>query len=136
MRETIDAGMGDLQKKGGTGGLPAVPASAKAAPAQAAFVAIAPPADPNAAAEVAKQGAEADKAEQEVSGSVTGDSGPSAAAGTPAAPPAEISLGQTIDQVVALLGQPKTVVDLGNKKTYVYKDMKVIFTGGKVTDVQ
>ena len=29
MRETIDAGMGDLQQKGGTGGLPAVPASAK-----------------------------------------------------------------------------------------------------------
>ena len=70
MRETIDAGMGDLQQKGGTGGLPAVPASAKAAPAKAAFVDIAPPPDPNAAAEVAKQGAEADKAEQEVTGAV------------------------------------------------------------------
>ena len=52
------------------------------------------------------------------------------------APPAEISLGQTIDQVTAILGTPKTVVDLGNKKTYVYKDMKVVFIGGKVTDVQ
>jgi hypothetical protein len=138
MRETIDAGMGDLQQKGGTGGLPAVPASAKAAPAKAAFVDIAPPPDPNAAAEVAKQASEADKAEQEVSGAVTGDAGgPSAAAPTAStAPPAEISLGQTIDQVTAILGTPKTVVDLGNKKTYVYKDMKVIFTGGKVTDVQ
>ena len=140
MRETIDAGMGDLQQKGGTGGLPAVPASAKAAPAKAAFVDVAPPPDPNAAAEVAKQSTEADKAEQEVAGAVTGDaSGPSAAAAAPAAPaapPAEITLGQTIDQVTAILGAPKTVVDLGNKKTYVYKDMKVIFTGGKVTDVQ
>jgi len=138
MRETIDAGMADLQQKGGQGGLPAVPASAKAPPAKAAFVAIAPPPDPNAAAEVAKQSTEADKAEQEVAGAVTSDaSGPSAAApAAPAAPPAEISLGQTIDQVTAILGQPKTVVDLGNKKTYVYKDMKVIFTGGKVTDVQ
>ena len=139
MRETIDAGMGDLQQKGGTGGLPAVPASAKAAPAKAAFVAIAPPPDPNAATEVAKQSTEADKAEQEVSGAVTGDtSGPSAGAApaAPAAAPAEITLGQTIDQVTAMLGSPRTVVDLGNKKTYVYKDMKVIFTGGKVTDVQ
>ena len=52
------------------------------------------------------------------------------------AAPAEITLGQTIDQVTQILGQPKTVVDLGNKKTYVYKDMKVVFVGGKVTDVQ
>jgi hypothetical protein len=138
MRETIDAGMGDLQSKGGQGGLPAVPASAKAPPVKAGFTAVAPPPDPNAAAEVAKQGAEADKAEAEVAGQATDAAGgPSAGApAAPAAPPAEISLGQTIDQVTAILGQPKTVVDLGNKKTYVYKDMKVVFTGGKVTDVQ
>jgi hypothetical protein len=136
MRETIDAGMGDLQQKGGTGGLPAVPASAKAAPAKAAFVDIAPPPDPNAAAEVAKQATEADKAELEVTGAVTGDSGPSAAAAAPAAPPAAVTLGQTIDQVTTIWGQPKSVVDLGAKKIYVYKDVKVTFTGGKVTDVQ
>jgi hypothetical protein len=138
MRETIDAGMSDLQAKGGQGGLPAVPASAKAAPVKAGFAAVAPPPDPNAAADVAKQGAEADKAEQEVAAEVpAGDaSGPSAGGAAPAGPPAEISLGQTIDQVTAILGQPKTVVDLGNKKTYVYKDMKVVFIGGKVSDVQ
>lgn len=137
MRETIDAGMGDLQKNGGQGGLPAVPASAKAAPAKAAFTAVAPPPDPNAAAEVAKESSEADKSEQEVAGAVGGASGPSAAApAAAAAPPAEISLGQSIDQVVAILGQPKSVVDLGAKKIYVYKDMKVVFNGGKVTDVQ
>jgi hypothetical protein len=54
----------------------------------------------------------------------------------PAAPPATISLGQTIDQVVATLGQPLQIIDLGSKKTYKYKDLKVIFTNGKVTDVQ
>jgi hypothetical protein len=69
---------------------------------------------------------------------VVGDSGPSAgaAAAAPAAAPAEISLGQTIDQVVGILGQPKTISDLGSKKIYVYKDMKVVFIGGKVSDVQ
>jgi len=137
MRETIDAGMGDLQSKGGQGGLPAVPASAKAAPAKAEFASIAPPPDPNAAAEIQQQAKEADTAETEVAGQATAAGGPSdAAAAAPAAPPAEISLGQTIDQVTAILGQPKSVVDLGPKKIYVYKDMKVVFNGGKVTDVQ
>jgi hypothetical protein len=137
MRETIDTGMGDLQSKGGQGGLPAVPASAKAPPAKAEFAAVAPPPDPNAQAEIQKQAKEADAAEQEVAGQAADSSGPSAgAAAVSTAAPAEITLGQTIDQVTQILGQPKTVVDLGNKKTYVYKDMKVVFVGGKVTDVQ
>ena len=41
----------------------------------------------------------------------------------PAAPPNQtptVSLGQTIDQIVAILGQPESVVDLGSKKIYVY----------------
>lgn len=141
MRETIDAGMTDLQNKGGQGGLPPVPASAKAAPVKAAFTAIAPPPDPNAAAEVEKVAREGDRAEQEVAGQATEAGGPSANA-APAAPatapaaPAEISLGQTIDQVTAILGQPKTISDLGTKKIYVYKDMKIVFVDGKVSDVQ
>lgn len=39
---------------------------------------------------------------------------------TAPAPPPTVSLGQTIDQVVAILGQPESVVDLGSKKIYVY----------------
>jgi len=57
-------------------------------------------------------------------------------ADAPAAPPQTISLGQTIDQVVAILGQPQKIVKLATKQTYYYKDLKVVFTGGKVTDVQ
>ena len=52
------------------------------------------------------------------------------------APPTQIQLGQTIDQVVAALGQPEKIVDLGAKKIYVYKDLKITFTNGKVSDVQ
>lgn len=48
----------------------------------------------------------------------------------------EISLGQTVEQVTGALGQPKNIVDLGAKKIYVFKDMKVTFKDGKVTDVQ
>jgi len=54
----------------------------------------------------------------------------------PAVPPATISLGQTTDQVVSILGQPKNIVDLGPKKIYVYPDIKVTFNNGKVTDVE
>jgi hypothetical protein len=62
---------------------------------------------------------------------------PAAAQQAPAqAPPAQIQLGQTIDQVVAALGQPEKIVDLGTKKIYVYKDLKITFIGGKVSDVQ
>ena len=49
---------------------------------------------------------------------------------------ATVELGQTPEQVEAALGKPETVVNLGAKKTYIYKTMKVIFQDGKVADVQ
>ena len=71
--------------------------------------------------------------------SAAGDGGQAAVAAPPAAPagpPPSIDLGQTIDQVTASLGQPKNIVNLGAKKIYVYKDMKITFKDGKVSDVQ
>ena len=50
--------------------------------------------------------------------------------------PKTIQLGQTTDQVVAALGQPDKIVNLGAKQIYVYKDLKVTFLKGKVSDVQ
>jgi hypothetical protein len=52
------------------------------------------------------------------------------------APPQQIEKGQTIDQVVAAIGQPDKIVNLGAKQIYVYKDIKVTFLNGKVSDVQ
>lgn len=54
----------------------------------------------------------------------------------PAAPPATISLGQTIDEVVASFGQPQKKAKVGTKEIYYYKDLKVTFVNGKVSDVQ
>jgi hypothetical protein len=51
-------------------------------------------------------------------------------------PPKTIALGQSTDQVIEILGQPQKIVNLGAKQMYFYPDMKVIFTNGKVTDVQ
>lgn len=53
-----------------------------------------------------------------------------------AAPPQTISLGQTPDEVVAVLGKPDRKVELGPKTVLYFKDMKVIFQDGKVADVQ
>lgn len=47
-----------------------------------------------------------------------------------------VSLGQSEDQVKAILGAPGKIINLGPKTIYVYKDIKVIFEGGKVSDVQ
>jgi hypothetical protein len=54
----------------------------------------------------------------------------------PPADPKTIALKQTTDEVVANFGQPDKIVKLGTKQIYVYKDMKVTFVNGKVTDVQ
>ncbi len=57
----------------------------------------------------------------------------------PDAPPVQpptVEIGQTTDQVVAVFGQPQKVIKLATKQIYVYKDMKVTFVKGKVTDVQ
>jgi hypothetical protein len=49
-----------------------------------------------------------------------------------------IELGQTFAQVEAILGKPDTIAKLATKTIYTYKsqNLKVIFTDGKVTDVQ
>jgi hypothetical protein len=54
----------------------------------------------------------------------------------PATPPPTITLGQTMDQVTAGFGQPLKVAKMGGKVIFYYKDMKVTFTGGKVSDVE
>jgi len=71
-----------------------------------------------------------------------GQQGNQAQGGPPGGPPQPppqpqtIQLGQTTDEVVAALGQPDKIVNLGAKQIYVYKDLKVTFLKGKVSDVQ
>ena len=54
----------------------------------------------------------------------------------PPADPVEVSEGQTIEQVVAAMGQPVKKAKIGTKEIYYYKDLKVTFVNGKVKDVQ
>jgi hypothetical protein len=52
------------------------------------------------------------------------------------APPPTIAIGQTKDQVTAGFGQPARIAKLGVKEIFYYKDMKVTFTNGKVSNVE
>jgi hypothetical protein len=63
---------------------------------------------------------------------------PQATSTQPPAPPQmtrEIELGQTIDQVVALLGPPVTTARAGEKEIYLFKDWKITFINGRVADI-
>jgi hypothetical protein len=142
MRGTIDQGLAEMQSHPGQGGLPAPPAGAAGAPLQAAFASAAPPVDANVSTELIQEAHNADQVEQQVvaesQSAQTADN--SSNASVPAEQPSSqtptISLGQTIDQVVAILGKPLQIADLGAKKIYKFKDMKITFVNGRVSDVQ
>src|ERR1039458_3334423 len=131
MLATIDQGLGVLQK--GQGGIPAPPAADQAQPVETAYAAAAPPPDPNAATELTQQAQASTQAESDALNQAQ-----QAAPADSGASTVNISLGMSVDQVVALLGKPQQIADLGSKKTYFYTsaNMKVIFVDGKVTDVQ
>jgi hypothetical protein len=138
LRETVDTGLGDLQKKQGQGGLPPAPPSAEAPPVQSAFAAVAPPPDPNVATEIKQETQEADKAEQEVASAT-----PPPALGTPptsgpAAPvqTTTVAIGQSLADLTSSMGQPTKILDKGAIKIYVYPDIKVTVKNNKVTDIE
>ena len=54
----------------------------------------------------------------------------------PAPATTNIVLGMALNDVTTALGQPEKMVNLGKKQIYVYKDLKITFVDGKVTDVQ
>ena len=61
---------------------------------------------------------------------------PAAAQAAPAGPPPTVQIGDTPQQVIAILGNPTYIRPGASGKTvYQYKDFKVIFVGGKVAEV-
>ncbi len=136
MRETIDMGLKDLQAKQGTGGLPVAPPSAQAPPTQSPYAAVAPPPDPNDAAQLQAANKDADQSESEVVAAASAENGSPIGSVAPSGPPPSVALGQTQDQVKSILGNPTKTADVGPKTIYYYDGMKVVFKGGKVTDVE
>jgi hypothetical protein len=52
------------------------------------------------------------------------------------APTVTVSLGQTKEKVIAAFGEPGRKAVVGHKEIFFYKDMKVTFTNGKVSNVE
>jgi hypothetical protein len=139
----VDQGLGQLKAHPGEGGLPSPPAEALAGQTDAPYASAAPPPDADVADQLKQADQQASQTEQQVLAEAAPP--PEAGADTPTAPnaapagqgaPVTIALGQTLDQVKAVNGNPKQIVNLGTKIIYVYSDMKVIFLNGKVSDVQ
>jgi hypothetical protein len=52
------------------------------------------------------------------------------------APPPTIVVGLTEDEVISAIGQPLKIAKIGVKTIYYYKDMKITFTDGFVSNIQ
>ena len=125
MRETVDTGLGDLQARQGQHGIPPLPAAAVGT-VDTPLAALAAP-DVTAGAELNQAYRDTDQAEQ----SALAQSGGDTTAGTPT-----VSLGQTVDQVRAILGPPQQIMDAGPKQIYIYRNVKITFVNGRVSDIQ
>lgn len=138
MRESIGQGMAEMQSHAGQNGFPAIPSPARGAQFSSAFAASAPPPEPNISSAIAQQSQEADNAEREASGQLQAPAAPALSPiPPPSAPAPVISKGLTSDQVTSMLGQPKTILNLGGgKQIYVYEGMKLSFgPDGKLNSI-
>ena len=96
----------------------------------------APPAQAQQPAQAPPQPVEAPPAQPPQDAAPQQNFAPIAAPAAPPAPPKQIKLGMTIQEVKDGFGEPDSIVDLGSKVIYKYKDLKVTFVNGKVSDVE
>jgi hypothetical protein len=127
MQATIDKGMAKLQADQGKDGIPALPPQALGTVNTPYASDIRP--DANAQSELAGAVKEANRSELDII-----REGVQAPAGSGSG--ATISLGMSVAEVESALGRPASTVDLGSKQIFVYKDLKITFLNGRVSDVQ
>jgi len=121
MRANIDRGLGDLQARQGQDGLPALPPRSLGT-SDADYASGVQP-DLDAARELSRTVDEADQSSREVLSQ------------SPAPDPV-VTLGMTEAEVRAVLGRPSQVADAGSRRIEVYPNFKVVYTNGRVTDIQ
>jgi uncharacterized protein YaiE (UPF0345 family) len=62
--------------------------------------------------------------------------GPAPQNASPPTQPVSINLGDSVDQVMAAMGQPILIADLDRKLVFLYPEVKVTFLEGRVADVK
>ncbi len=135
MRATIDQGMGEMQKRQNQGGLPPIDPSLRAQ-TPSPIAAEVPPPDPTVAAQLQQQAQDAVRQEEQALGGSPNMEPVAAPMSSPAPSGGSLQLGQTTEQVIAIMGKPASVAPGNGTKTYVYQDLRVTFTNGVVTDIQ
>jgi hypothetical protein len=55
---------------------------------------------------------------------------------TQAVSPKRVTLGNTLDEVQLVMGNPNKIINLDARVIHIYDDMKIIYDDGKVSDVQ
>jgi hypothetical protein len=138
MVATLDRGLAEMQAKQGKGGMPVLPPGS-AGTTDSPYAAEAQP-DENVASELEGVIRETDRAEQEaISQEVNQVATPASTkltfSTTGAARPTLVP-GISIDEAKAIQGEPQRIVDFGARKIYVYSDLKITFTNGRLTDIQ
>jgi hypothetical protein len=99
----------------------------------APFAAEIPPAEPNVQAELQQASQEGDAAFNEASAAPVAGLRPTPGGGPE---PPTLGLGQTQQQVIGIAGQPQRQANLGAKVIFFYKDMKITFEDGLVTNIE
>ena len=148
VRATIDSGLAAMQKDPN---LPRPPSSVPMSVVQSEFASAAPPADPNEAAELQRLNQEASSTEKSVVSESSYIEPPPAASAPPAqtidrqypvqqteTKTTELQIGMSPEQVTQTLGKPSANVRAGSKQIMTYQNLslKLIFTNGKLTEIQ
>jgi stage V sporulation protein SpoVS len=139
MVATLDRGLAEMQAKQGRGGMPAVPPGSTGT-IDSPYAAEAKP-DENVAGELEGVIRETDRAEQEAIhqeavNQVAKPASTKPTFSTSGAAQPTLVPGLSIDQAKAIQGEPQRIVEFGNRKIFVYRDLKITFTNGRLTDIE
>ena len=134
MMATVDRGLGEMQAKQGRDGIPALPPGSTGT-IDSPYAAEAQP-DENVAGELDRVIQETDRAEQEAIDQVATPASTKLTFSTTGPVQPTLIPGLSIDQAKAIQGEPQRIVEVGNRKIYVYKDLKITFTNGRLTDIE
>jgi hypothetical protein len=136
-REILDQGLAELRRMQGTHGLPASPASSLTPLIQPLYTATAPPPDPNIGSELNALAADAELVEAGVTrpppngiSATTSDSAGKLALKSQLLP------GQTLSDVIAIMGSPQQSFESGKDTLYVFPNTVVTISSGRVTRIQ
>jgi hypothetical protein len=134
MMATVDRGLRELQAKQGQDGIPALPQGSTGT-IDSPYAAEAQP-DESVAAELDDVIQETDRAEQEAIYQVATAASTKLTFSTSGPAQPTLIPGLSTDQAKAIQGEPQRIVEVGNRKIYVYKDLKITFTNGRLTDIE